>query len=118
MITRIAATMATGRRERRPLHAHVDEREDQQQDQADRRDPDRGEDHRLRPLEDPQQVEEEVEVPVGRGTNEVVPGSAGAPITGPRSSEPSAVYFQMTASATITQTTTRLMTVSWNIAYG
>ena len=31
----------------------------------DRRDPDRAQDHRVRPLEDPQQVEEEVEVPVG-----------------------------------------------------
>ena len=31
----------------------------------DRRDPDRAEDDRVRPLEDPEQVEEEVEVPVG-----------------------------------------------------
>ena len=30
----------------------------------DRRDPDRSEDHRVRPLEDPEEVEEEVEVPV------------------------------------------------------
>jgi len=28
------------------------------------------------------------------------------------------VHFQMTASPTMTTTTTRLMIVSWNIAYG
>ncbi len=28
------------------------------------------------------------------------------------------MYFQTIASPVITQTTTRLMTVSWNIAYG
>jgi hypothetical protein len=29
---------------------------------------------------------------------------------------PGVVHFQITASATITHTTTRLITVSWNIA--
>ena len=49
---------------RRRSRATVDERQREQQDHQDRRDPDRAEDHRLRPLEDPEQVEEEVEVPV------------------------------------------------------
>ena len=43
----------------------VEEREREQQNERDRRDPDRAEDDRLRPLEDPQQVEEEEEEPVG-----------------------------------------------------
>ena len=47
-----------------PLPAPVVERHHDQEDQEDGRDPDRGEDHRLGPLEDPQEVEEEVEVPV------------------------------------------------------
>ena len=54
--------------------------------------------------------------------NVIVPGSAGAAYSGP--SHPAspgvsfAVYFQMTASTMMTVTTTRLITVSWNIAYG
>src|SRR5262249_54616478 len=48
-----------------PLPARVEEREHERDDEQDRRDPDRAEDDRVRPLEDPQQVEEEVEVPVG-----------------------------------------------------
>ena len=51
--------------QRPALGAQVDERHREQQQDADRRDADRAEDHRLRPLEDPEQVEEEVEVPVG-----------------------------------------------------
>ena len=47
-----------------PLAAAVEERQREQQHERDRRHADRAEDHRLRPLEDPQQVEEEVEVPV------------------------------------------------------
>ena len=57
----------------------------------------------------------------------VVPGSAFASYSTPSEPEPegpsgsvasSAVKYQMHASPTMTVTTTRLMTVSWNIAYG
>ena len=44
--------------------AAVEERQQQEEDEADRRHPDRAEEDRLRPLEDPEQIEEEVEVPV------------------------------------------------------
>ena len=47
-----------------PLAAHVVERQRDQQHEQDRRHADRAEEHRVRPLEDPEQVEEEVEVPV------------------------------------------------------
>ena len=48
----------------------------------------------------------------------VVPGSASSEYHGPISPGvvPSAVKYQMHASAMITATTTRLITVSWNIA--
>jgi hypothetical protein len=39
-----------------------------------------------------------------------------SPSTVPRKCEPKRPYFQITASAKITRTTTRLITVSWNIA--
>ena len=48
-----------------PLAAAVVERQPDQEDEADRRDPDRRDEDRLRPFEDPEEVEEEVEVPVG-----------------------------------------------------
>src|SRR5918994_1088718 len=51
----------------------------------------------------------------------VVPGSAFSVYHGPShpaSSDPSAVKYQTQARPTITLTTTRLITVSWNIAYG
>ena len=88
----------------------------------DRRDPDRAEDHRVRPLEDPQQVEEEVEVPVG-ARDEVRRARVG--LVAVERAEPAGagpgvvagiVHFQMSASPMITTTTTRLITVSWNIA--
>ena len=47
------------------LHAPVEERKQERDDQQDRGDPDGAEDHGVGPLEDPQEVEEEVEVPVG-----------------------------------------------------
>ena len=47
------------------LGTNVDERHRDQQHETQGRDADRAEDHRRRPFEDPQQVEEEVEVPVG-----------------------------------------------------
>ena len=63
--TRIAATIATGRRSgrrsaRRSMNGSASSSTRQIVGIADR-----AEDHRLRPLEDPEQVEEEVEVPVG-----------------------------------------------------
>ena len=111
-----AATIATGRRSSRRSRAQVDERQREQQDEADRRDADRAEDHRLRPLEDPQQVEEEVEVPVGP-RDEVDRPRVGLRRR-PAGAEAVVVYFQTNASPMITHTTTRLITVSWNIAYG
>src|SRR5262245_62942873 len=50
----------------------------------------------------------------------IVAGSAFSAYSGPRMPAfvPSAVSCQTIASPTITDTTTRLMTVSWNIAYG
>src|SRR5687767_3336932 len=57
----------------------------------------------------------------------VVPGSAFSSYRTPSAPEPeapsgslasSAVKYQMHVSATMTETTTRLITVSWNIAYG
>ena len=54
--------------------------------------------------------------------NCVVPGSACSAYRGPRRPESPGsgpdVKYQMEASAMITATTTKLMTVSWNIAYG
>jgi len=51
---------------RGPSHAAaIEERQPDQQDERDRRHTNRAEEHRLRPLEDPEQVEEEVEIPVG-----------------------------------------------------
>ena len=50
---------------RGPAHeAAVEERQHDQEDERDGRHADRAEEDRLRPLEDPEQVEEEVEVPV------------------------------------------------------
>ncbi len=50
----------------------------------------------------------------------VVPGSASSVKCGPSTpaSVPSALKYQTHASATITTTTTKLITVSWNIACG
>ena len=110
--------------QRPPLGAHVDERHREQQDQQDGRDPDRPEDDRRRPLEDPQQIEEEVEVPVGprdeadgarvgrarrrasRASREAVLGVV----------DPASSTSRSTASAMITATTTSDMIVSWSIA--
>ena len=103
-------------------------------DQADRRDADRAEEHRLRPLEDPEQVEEEVEVPVGPrneadrarvgGIVEQLaePARLTAVLGCPHDRDPvwspGVVHFQITASPMITLTTTSDMIVSWSIAYG
>ena len=119
---------------RAPLGAPVDERQRDQQEQRDRRDADRPEDHRLRPLEDPEQVEEEVEVPV-RPRDEADRSRVGGVVEelaeparlpcGRRPSvaskpvwSPGVVNFQITASPMITATTTIDMIVSWSIAYG
>jgi hypothetical protein len=54
----------------------------------------------------------------------VVPGSALSEYSDPSQPapvpvwSPGIVHFQMQASPMITTTTTRLMTVSWNMAYG
>src|SRR5439155_22445116 len=55
----------------------VVEREPEQEHKADRRDPDRGDEDRLRPLEDPQEIEEEIEVPVGPWDEARRPGIRG-----------------------------------------
>ena len=104
------------------LPAPVDERDREQQDDAERRDPDRPEDDRLGPLEDPQQVEEEVEVPVRPRDERDRPRIGLFGVAGSRSPESPGsspdVKYQIQARPMITVTTTRLMTVSWNIANG
>ena len=116
MTTRIAATNATGRRRISALGPAVEERQPDQQHEQQRRDADRAEHDRLGPLEDAEQVEEEVEEPVGP-RHEVRRGRVGlVGVERPERTDvvvPSDRVFQITARPMITATTTSDMIVSW-----
>ncbi len=108
-----------------PLAPHVHERQREHQHHDDRRDPDRPQDHRVRPLEDPEQVEEEVEVPVGPRDEARRPRVGLVASRAARASRRPSRCGRRASSTSrpprarrSRQTTTRLITVSWNIAYG
>ena len=106
----------------RALGPAVEERQPDQEHEQQRRHADRAEHDRLGPLEDAEEIEEEVEEPVG-ARHEVRRARIGlVGVERPEradlapTSSPWFVYFQITASAMITATTTSDMIVSWRIA--
>ena len=92
-MARMAVHMATGRRSgcRSALRSSTNGNAISSRS-AERRDADRPEDDRLRPLEDPEQVEEEVEVPVGRRDGAHRPGVGGLVVQLPEPARLGAVW--------------------------